>query len=176
MNIQGPLVTIVIVNWNGQEFLKNCLDSIQQITYEFFNVIVVDNASTVDSPAAIQFLGLRKYAMLRSLWNVSIPWGWKDPRNTITLPIWLELFPNAKILHIRRHGVDVAQSLRKRELILLHIRKKRSLLKDMLYFVPFTRTGIDNSPRCVELQGGFDLWQDIWLMQLTIVQSIPTDV
>lgn len=54
MNIQGPLVTIVIVNWNGQEFIKNCLDSIQQITYEFFNVIVVDNASTDDSCAMVE--------------------------------------------------------------------------------------------------------------------------
>ncbi len=29
-------------------------------------------------------------------------WGFKDPRNTATLPIWLEIFPKAKILVIHR--------------------------------------------------------------------------
>ena len=39
------------------------------------------------------------------------PWGWKDPRNTFTLPLWIELFPDAKVIHVVRHGVDVAGSL-----------------------------------------------------------------
>lgn len=38
-------------------------------------------------------------------------WGWKDPRNTYTLPYWLKLFPNAKVIHIYRNGLDVAISL-----------------------------------------------------------------
>lgn len=38
-------------------------------------------------------------------------WGWKDPRNTFTLPMWLDLFPNAKVLHITRDCEEVAQSL-----------------------------------------------------------------
>jgi hypothetical protein len=41
-------------------------------------------------------------------------WGWKDPRTTLTLPIWLKLFPNAKVVHIVRDGVDVALSLKRR--------------------------------------------------------------
>lgn len=44
-------------------------------------------------------------------------WGWKDPRNTLTLPIWLKLFPEAKVIHVVRNGIDVAISLRKRDLI-----------------------------------------------------------
>jgi hypothetical protein len=39
------------------------------------------------------------------------PWGWKDPRNTFTLPYWLRYFPKAKIIHIYRNGMDVAISL-----------------------------------------------------------------
>lgn len=42
--------------------------------------------------------------------------GWKDPRNTLTLPIWLEIFPHAKIIHIIRNGIDVALSLYRREI------------------------------------------------------------
>ena len=41
-------------------------------------------------------------------------WGWKDPRNTFTLDMWLELFPNAKVIHVYRKGEEVAASLKKR--------------------------------------------------------------
>lgn len=40
--------------------------------------------------------------------------GWKDPRNTFTLPVWKEVFPNLRAIHIIRHGVDVAASLARR--------------------------------------------------------------
>jgi hypothetical protein len=40
--------------------------------------------------------------------------GWKDPRNTFTLPVWKEVFPNLRAIHIVRHGVDVAASLARR--------------------------------------------------------------
>jgi len=40
--------------------------------------------------------------------------GWKDPRNTFTLPVWKQVFPNLRIIHIVRHGVDVAASLARR--------------------------------------------------------------
>jgi hypothetical protein len=42
------------------------------------------------------------------------PFGWKDPRNTFTLPVWRRVFPNLKAIHIVRHGVDVAASLARR--------------------------------------------------------------
>lgn len=41
-------------------------------------------------------------------------WGWKDPRTTLTLPIWLCLFPEAKVVHLIRNGIDVALSLERR--------------------------------------------------------------
>jgi len=34
------------------------------------------------------------------------PFGWKDPRNTFTLPVWKQVFPNLRTIHIVRHGVD----------------------------------------------------------------------
>lgn len=46
--------------------------------------------------------------------NTPPPFGWKDPRNTFTLPVWKRLFPNLRALHIVRHGVDVAASLSRR--------------------------------------------------------------
>lgn len=41
-------------------------------------------------------------------------WGWKDPRNTFTLPHWLKVFPKARVVHLVRHGWDVALSLSRR--------------------------------------------------------------
>ena len=39
------------------------------------------------------------------------PWGIKDPRLCILLPLYLKIFPQAKVVHIRRNPDDVAASL-----------------------------------------------------------------
>jgi hypothetical protein len=41
-------------------------------------------------------------------------WGWKDPRNSLTLPFWLRLFPDAKIIHVHREAEAAAVSIRRR--------------------------------------------------------------
>lgn len=41
-------------------------------------------------------------------------WGWKDPRNSLTLPLWLALFPGARVLHVRRDPEAAARSLHRR--------------------------------------------------------------
>ena len=41
-------------------------------------------------------------------------WGWKDPRNSLTLPFWEELLPGLKTLVIVRNPLEVAYSMRKR--------------------------------------------------------------
>ena len=38
-------------------------------------------------------------------------WGWKDPRNTITIDLWKALFPDAKIIGIIRHPFYASLSL-----------------------------------------------------------------
>lgn len=43
-------------------------------------------------------------------------WGWKDPRNSLLLPMWHRIFPDAIVLNIYRDGRDVALSLLTREL------------------------------------------------------------
>jgi hypothetical protein len=39
------------------------------------------------------------------------PWGWKDPRNCLTLPFWRKLLPEMKILICVRNPLAVAESL-----------------------------------------------------------------
>jgi len=44
--MKTPLVSIIILNWNGLEHLETCLPSVMEQTYENIEVIVVDNGST----------------------------------------------------------------------------------------------------------------------------------
>jgi len=53
---------------------------------------------------------------LKALGTQPFLWGWKDPRNSLLLPVWKTFFPYAKILHIRREGRAVALSLLAREI------------------------------------------------------------
>ena len=48
-----PLISVIIPNWNGIAFLAGCLDSLRGQTYDPFEVIVADNASTDGSQALI---------------------------------------------------------------------------------------------------------------------------
>jgi hypothetical protein len=43
-------------------------------------------------------------------------WGWKEPRTTLFAPIWLELFSDARIVHVVRDPLAAAESIREREL------------------------------------------------------------
>jgi hypothetical protein len=39
------------------------------------------------------------------------PWGIKDPRLCVLLPLYLKVFPKARVVHIRRNPNDIAASL-----------------------------------------------------------------
>ncbi len=49
-----PKVSIVILNFNGQQFVKRCLSSLFSIDYPSYEVLFVDNCSTDDSLATVQ--------------------------------------------------------------------------------------------------------------------------
>jgi len=49
-----PLVSIIIVNWNAEKYLKKCIDSLFDQNYKNFEIIVVDNASTDNSVEFIE--------------------------------------------------------------------------------------------------------------------------
>ena len=63
-------------------------------------------------------------------------WGWKDPRNTLTSAVWLRLFPEARIIHVVRNGIDSALSLQRRAV----------------------QSG-EGAPHCTDLGYCFDLWE-----------------
>jgi hypothetical protein len=124
------------------------------------------------TPQAIQFWGIAGYLRYSSIQNLRKPWGWKDPRNTFTLPIWLDLFPNAKIIHIHRHGVDVAQSLKTRqEKGIRAARKRFERLKAVYALIP-KRSGLVHSIRCRNLEGGLVLWDEYMKHAETLTKQL----
>lgn len=58
----NPQVTVIIVNWNGWEDTIECLESLFQINYPKYQIIVVDNHSQDDSVKRI-----KEYAKKRKL-------------------------------------------------------------------------------------------------------------
>ena len=41
-------------------------------------------------------------------------WGWKDPRNSLTLPFWYCLIPRLQVIHCIRNPLEIVRSLQKR--------------------------------------------------------------
>ncbi|MCG5523518.1 sulfotransferase [Ectothiorhodospira haloalkaliphila] len=116
----------------------------------------------VNGPAALRFLGLKRYLSYRGMHRMEEAWGWKDPRNSFTLPLWLKVFPEARVLHIMRHGVDVAQSLRVRREQALTRHARRFDRWQSLYMMDPRAPGrrrFAHAPPCGNLDMAFDLWQ-----------------
>jgi hypothetical protein len=114
----------------------------------------------LSSFASIEYLGLGRYLRYRSLMQIREPWGWKDPRTTVTLPIWLEIFPTARVIHVVRNGVDVADSLARRQESGLETgRHNFEKYRRLLRFIP-KRGWFGTSPRVLDRQQGFKLWEE----------------
>ncbi len=106
-----------------------------------------------------KYLGSGKQAIK----DLKFAWGWKDPRNTFTIEIWKEIFPEAKVIHIYRNPVDVINSLNTRESIKIPIEgnptrtgiKKKffgfKLPKDRLFYHSF---------KSLDKQAAFVLWKE----------------
>ncbi len=46
MNLEFPTVSVIVLNYNGREFLDDCFRSLSNLDYLSYEVIMVDNAST----------------------------------------------------------------------------------------------------------------------------------
>src|SRR5207249_8293594 len=66
-------------------------------------------------------------------------WGFKDPRTCITLPVYLEIFPNSQLVHIVRDEADVAASLAARR------KKGVGLVSDLSFWNELRRLHIERA-------------------------------
>lgn len=111
---------------------------------------------------ALTYLGPNYFRRYRTPAALPVPWGWKDPRTTVTLPLWLALFPRARVVHVVRHGVDVAESLRRREERLYAEGRARQRAGPLLYGQGLWSARADALARvpCLSLARGVALWEE----------------
>lgn len=119
-------------HWDVPEFMVQALDN------RAFKAAITTSIAEYCSKAnkVRSFTGWGRKA---SLFSMKYPWGWKDPRTCFTMPVWLDLFPHAKVVYVYRNGVDVAQSL---------VQRNRRFIG--------TKYG---SVRCLDLAGAYELWE-----------------
>lgn len=161
------ILNLVGGSWENPKNVKFLLenDALKKMHFEYLEKLL-------KSPATAEYLGWFNYIKYRSLYNIDFPWGWKDPVNTFTLPLWLELFPDAKVVHIKRHGVDVAQSLVVRYNQKLNTKLQRQVLRLKRFYLRPRHTKAIGT-RCVNLEEGLKLWDEYLTNAERIMSTLP---
>ncbi len=141
----------------NMRFLNDDLaDYIHQVTGNILSGPVASSYTGSDDVALLPVTPLR-------------PWGWKDPRNTFTAPLWSRHFPNARIIHVCRNPVDVAASLRQRE------QETMQHHRQLLEHTPAEQLDgsmrFQQSARLFHLAEGIGLWQDYVSQSLLLEQE-----
>ena len=63
--MNNPLVSIIIVTWNGEKYLKECISSLMNQSYKHFEIILVDNASSDGSVEIV----IKKFPFVKIVQN-----------------------------------------------------------------------------------------------------------
>jgi hypothetical protein len=154
LSINNWLLELANATWDDPGGLKDLLQirsNVIAIRKEVRRLIDENGAAYLQSAEKVTSHTLR---------SMPIPWGWKDPRNTFSLPLWLSLFPNARIIHVKRHGVDVASSVQKRQCQYFE-EMDQGLRRQNRALPPSVRIGgWLSTRRCTTLEGAFELWEE----------------
>jgi len=71
----GSLISVIILNYNGKDYIEECLDSVLDQTYEPLEIIVVDNASNDSSLEIIKEKYSSKIKLIESNTNLGFAGG-----------------------------------------------------------------------------------------------------
>lgn len=75
--MQPPLVSILVLNWNGEKVIRKSLSSIRELTYSRKQVIVIDNHST-DSSVEIVHNEFPEFKLLQNPKNLGFAAGMNE--------------------------------------------------------------------------------------------------
>lgn len=73
--MKKPLVSIIIVNYNGYDVLVPCIKSLQKLDYPNFEIIIVDNGSDDASIDFIKNLKIKNVSLIQSTENLGFAGG-----------------------------------------------------------------------------------------------------
>lgn len=72
---ERPLVSVIVVNWNGLAYLPECLDSLAAQTYPSLEVVVVENGSTDGSVEYLRSRRPGRFLLVESPSNLGFAGG-----------------------------------------------------------------------------------------------------
>lgn len=98
------LFSLAHARWDNPEAFLRALDKPRW--RRAFARVAARDLGTVYTLSFLPPKGLARFAPAADQF-----WGFKDPRTSLTLPVWLDIFPNAKVINIIRDGNAVASSL-----------------------------------------------------------------
>jgi hypothetical protein len=137
VGVKWGYVEPLIAEMRSPDFIEGQTSAMQQALFK-------DTHLLGGEPRISEFFGSHIWKQVSS--GQPITWGWKDPRTTLTFPIWLNIFPQAKILHVLRNGIDVAISTHRRSL-----RQQKNILKRTFR--------LDYCPITLDFKYCFQLWE-----------------
>lgn len=98
--------------WENQKFVE-----INNAVLSFYGGswhVPPDPDSILNTKQGLSFLEEQARNLIDSFAG-KVFWGWKDPRNSITLPFWRRLLPELKVIICLRNPVEVVQSMARRD-------------------------------------------------------------
>lgn len=107
-SINKKLLRIANANWDCPEMLDYCDDFYFQQSINYIN-------SVLSSYKIFDYWG-QKAIVGENFQTTNRKWGWKDPRTSLLIDIWKNIFPQMQVIHIYRNPLDVALSLQKRQI------------------------------------------------------------
>jgi hypothetical protein len=107
-SINKTLLQSANANWDCPEILDYCDDFYYQQSTNYITNIL-------NSYKTFDYWGQKKLVG-ENFQTTERKWGWKDPRTTLLLDVWKKIFPQMKVIHIYRNPLDIALSLKKRQI------------------------------------------------------------
>ena len=150
MNINKWIIKQRGGRWDFPENLKFENDIQTDLIYK--NVIKI-----LSSFKTREYFGGKFGIYYRNLLENNFSFGWKDPRTSLLLDFWKNIYPNAKVIHIYRNPIDVSKSLAVREMDLL--KKYQSTFRNRFKELILSERAIYNqSNRLIDINEGVKVW------------------
>ena len=171
-NINKWILSSYGCSWNTIEDLEISIDD------KRFDMMLFKMKKLIESRLNYKYFGLCSFILRKSFFNLKDNWGWKDPRSIVTLPFWMNLFPNAKVIVLLRHPFDVVNSLLERNKLFLEADIKNKNKLASYFLIPFLN--IENysnlSSNIKSFNEGMRLYQNYYKIIKNMKSKYPENV